>query len=142
MPNPKFIPIADGCCRDVSRQYLRDDGVWCFLEWTPTLNPDNRLPFAEAVSLAQQCELAGGGWSAPDAHQLQSIVDYSRFDPAIDTSVPTFADTKGWYWTGTVDPSSPSGGAYGVYFLDGCLGWGGHGLQGFVRACRLVPASQ
>lgn len=92
-----------------------------------------------ALSYAENLELAGyNDWRLPDAHELQSIVDYTRSpqetgSPAID---PVFTCTQiideggepnyGFYWTGTTHESAVpvNEGEFAVYVAFGeALGW-------------------
>ncbi|HZR35714.1 MAG TPA: DUF1566 domain-containing protein [Nevskia sp.] len=128
---PRFIKLTDGCVRDTLTG----------LEWTPTLNPDKPVGFKAAQKLPAKCELLGGGWQVPEPAQLASIVDYDRYNPAIDTEY--FPDTKsGWYWTSKKDALSPSDCAWTVYFYGGYVNCYNQVLGGFVRAVRRVPAGQ
>lgn len=88
----------------------------------------------EALAYAENLELAGyDDWRVPDAHELQSIVDYTRSmqstcSPAID---PVFGCTQmidegggenfGFYWTGTTHKGSIPGedGSFAVYVAFG-----------------------
>jgi len=67
------------------------------LEWTETLLGGKDVPLKEAEKAVQAL---GDGWRLPTVTELQSLVDRSRSDPAIDTA--KFPDTKSdWYWTST-----------------------------------------
>lgn len=93
----------------------------------------------EALDYSENLTLAGyDDWRLPNAHELQSIVDYTRSmqetdSPAID---PVFGCTQitdeggnpnyGFYWTGTTHAAAvPSGsGGFAVYVSFGeALGW-------------------
>ena len=83
--------------RDPNRFKKLDDGwvrdMLCGLEWGPTA--DKTMTFKQAQDY---CVKLGG--RLPEVNELQSLVDYSKKDPAIDKDL--FPDTKSsWYWTGT-----------------------------------------
>ncbi|HZR35704.1 MAG TPA: DUF1566 domain-containing protein [Nevskia sp.] len=114
------------------------------LEWQAQ-DDGVRRTWAEAKAYCDQLELAGGGWRLPTVAELNSLVDRTRREPAIDTAL--FPATQSdWYWTGEIlaprDASSPSVYAWNVYFSDGSVGYGGQDGSGFVRAVRRVPAGQ
>ena len=93
----------------------------------------------QALAYAESLELGGyDDWRLPNAHELQSIVDYTRSlqttgSPAIDTVftctpiIDEGGDTNyGFYWTGTTHKSSNNQniGTYAVYICFGeALGW-------------------
>lgn len=55
-------------------------------------------------ALAYCANLAQGGrndWRLPNVKELQSIVDYTRRAPAIDTRYFDQSDPKAWYWSST-----------------------------------------
>ncbi len=65
------------------------------LEWSGTLLGGKAVNY-EAASAA--VEALGEGWRLPTRFELESLLDLSRHDPAIDTE--KYPDTKStWYWT-------------------------------------------
>ena len=54
----------------------------------------------DAINYCENLRLDGySNWHLPNINELRSIVDYDRYDPAID---PTFKNTKSSdYWTNT-----------------------------------------
>jgi len=100
------------------------------------------LPFGKCAAACKKLKLAGfADWRMPTVEELFLLADRSKFSPAIDTTA--FPDCKGgWYWTSTVDASSPSVSAWNVHFYLGYAFYGGQSSQGRVRAVRsVVPAS-
>jgi hypothetical protein len=56
----------------------------------------------QALSYCANLKLAGhNDWRLPNVKELQSIVDYTRHDPAIDTRVFRQTDHNGWFWSST-----------------------------------------
>lgn len=133
---------ANGIITLEDRLFQAADGSFYKLQFSPTLNPDQRLEHAEAVALAQQCRLDpdNGAWDAPEIHELAALVDYTQIDPAV---APELKDgTKpNWHWSKT-GYASVSSYAWGVYFSNGVVGYYNRDCSGFVRAVRRVPASQ
>jgi hypothetical protein len=82
--------------------------------------------------------LAIGGftdWRLPTVEELFCLADRTKFNPAIDTAF--FPKCKGdWYWSSTVDASSPGDYAWGVYFDGGFAYCYRQGYEGLVRAVR------
>src|SRR6266702_4340158 len=73
-----------------------------------------------------KCGYAGHrDWHMPNVKELQSIVDYGQFDPAIAPSFPGSTldqsppSGSSGYWTFTTDSSSDSLNAWSVKFDDG-----------------------
>lgn len=67
------------------------------LEWSKTLCGGEKVTYEEAE---KACAELGEGWRLPTREELESILDLSRHEPAIDTD--KFPDTKSsWYWTST-----------------------------------------
>jgi len=62
-----------------------------------------QIMWQQALAYAEDLELAGyPDWRLPDINELQTLVDYSRYYPAID---PLLADdTEGKYWSSTTYP--------------------------------------
>jgi hypothetical protein len=81
-PN-RFQKLEDGWVRD----------KLCGIEWGPTSRSEMDFEDAQAY-----CAKLGG--RLPEVNELQSLVDYSRKEPATNTDI--FPDTKtSWYWSGT-----------------------------------------
>jgi len=92
-------------------------------------NAGEGLDWAGALDYCESLTLGGmSDWRLPDAHELQSIVDYTRSpdttnSPAID---PIFASTEiineggqtdfGWYWTSDTHLDGDDGAAVYVCF--------------------------
>jgi hypothetical protein len=112
------------------------------LEWSKTLGKGQRMSYEEAK---RAVAALGNGWRLPSLQELLSIVDYTRFEPAID--IKRFPDTKsGAYWTGTApawDNQKAPRAAWIVYFYDGLSDcYSRDDDSAFVRAVRSLPAGQ
>ena len=87
------------------------------LQWQD--NEIVELTWWGAIDYCEALNLGGySDWRLPNIKELQSIVDYSRFDPAID---PIFTYTGTYrYWSSTLDADPEAGGyAWFVYFYNG-----------------------
>ncbi len=77
---------------------------------------DYQFNWEEALSYCETLSLAGHtNWRLPNIKELQSIVDYTRADPALDTSVFTFnqsPNTAAYFWSGTTHGDNTKLGAY------------------------------
>jgi len=110
------------------------------LEWSGTLG-DSRMTHADAEKACAELRLGGyDDWRLPTLQELQSIVDYNRCNPAIDTTL--FPDTKAEvYWTASPVASRP-GCAWFVYFNYGYVCSTHRGDVAWVRAVRGPRASE
>lgn len=115
-PN-RFKKLKDGWIRD----------ALLGIEWGPTA--ENLMNWKEAK---KYCTKLGG--RLPEVNELQSLIDYSKHNPAIDKDV--FVDTKSsWYWTG----SEVAGNSYNAWVVD--FYYGGvyntnKANNYYVRPCR------
>jgi hypothetical protein len=101
-------------------------------------DPIARAPWKKAVANAAACEHGGFAWRAPTIREQLRLVDYERFDPAIDTTF--FRGESAWFWTSTPDASSPRGFAWYVNFNYGGAYYYYQSYSGFVRPVRSVAA--
>ena len=67
------------------------------------------------------CTSLGGGARLPEVKELLSLVDYSKFSPALPEGHP-FQDVElSWYWSATALAEVPSSYAWVVAFSDGTV---------------------
>ena len=108
------------------------------LEWSATLCNGERVNHAAAE---KACAALGEGWRLPTDHELLSIVDRRRYNPAIDTD--KFPDTKsGPYWTSTLHASDSSYAWIVIFSSGSALYYHRDSSSAFVRAVRSAPAGQ
>lgn len=116
------------------------DTVTC-LQWQKaTMDTKNgagpdTYTWQEALAVSEGLSLAGhADWRLPDKNELHSIVDYSRYNPAID---PVFAATTqpSHYWSSTTYAGS-TGSAWLVYFGNGYDASDDKSSGYYVRAVR------
>lgn len=89
---------------------------------------------ANAIKVAADLDLLGSkGWRLPTIQELLSIVDYGRFDPAVDPQ--HFKGPYSWTWSSTV-AAGPSGFAWGVLLDDGYSSRYGQSIEFHVLAVR------
>lgn len=77
----------------------------------------------------------GEGWRLPTVDELATLVDRTRYEPAID--VEAFPDTANdWYWTQTPCAWAETSAVWVVGFSLGLVSGSARGLDGCVRAVR------
>lgn len=70
-------------------------------------------PWQESLAYCEGLTLAGhNDWRLPNVKELQSIVDYSRHDPALDPRFFRQSDRTGWFWSSTTHGERVSTAAY------------------------------
>ena len=92
------------------------------------------LRWCDALAYCENMSFAGhDDWRLPNVRELQSIVDYGRFNPSID---PVFGAFSAAYWSSTSAASDPAG-AWGIYFDGGVVDNSlGKDSSYYVRAVR------
>jgi len=105
------------------------------LTWTAEpLQGGKEMTHAEALKACGEVDIFGeADWRAPTIEELLSIVDYTRYDPAVDPEF--FKGPYDWTWSSTI-AKYPAGCAWIV-----ALGYGGSDRDGvdnrnLVRAVR------
>ena len=123
-PFDNFIDNGDGTVTNT------DTG----LMWQKDTDPDT-YEWQDALSYCENLTLAGyDDWRLPNVNELQSLVDYERYGPTINTTY--FPNTQSsYYWSSTTNADYPSGAWY-VGFYDGYVYGRGKSGYGYVRAVR------
>ena len=125
-----FSPNNDGTVTDMSTGLTwqqADDGV--------TRN------WAESLTYCENLTLAGASdWRLPNVKELQSIVDYTRNNPALNTGVFAQTDPAGWFWSSTTHVSTRNGGAANYVCFGPCTSADGSDVHG-AGAQRSDPKS-
>ncbi len=101
------------------------------LEWSHTLLDGETVTHEEALAAIKEL---GPGWRMPTRQELESLLDLSRHDPAIDTT--KYPDTQSrFYWTCTPCAWN-SDAVWVVYFYGGGVDYHHRNSGGCVRAVR------
>jgi hypothetical protein len=89
------------------------------LTW-PRLQSDQLIAWLQASSYCQTLDLNGTGWRLPTIFELESIIDFSQYNWALDPSAFTKPQTplEDRFWASTQDAFSPTS-AWSVDFYHG-----------------------
>jgi hypothetical protein len=121
----RFTDNADGTVSDncTGLMWQKDTAPGTYM-W------QQALQYCETLSLAGQSD-----WRLPNVRELQSIVDYGRYNPSID---PIFGAVSSYYWSSSASVYYPAG-AWLVYFDVGYVDYDYKASAGYVRAVRSGP---
>jgi uncharacterized protein YjdB len=117
-PNPRFTDNGNGTVTDnlTGLIWLKNANCFSTQTWSAALTSGNTLA-SGACGLTDGS--TAGQWRLPNRKELQSLVDRSKFSPALPTGHPfTSVQSAATYWSS----STYSGGtsyAWYVYMLDG-----------------------
>jgi hypothetical protein len=118
---PRFVDNGDGTVTDKRTGLMwQKDTDATKRKWIDARS------YCESLALAQH-----SNWRMPSYAELESILDETRSNPAID---PVFEAMSDWYWSSSAFTSS--GTAWIVGFNIGGAGSGGVDVPGYVRAVR------
>ena len=81
-----------------------------------TSGKPSTMTHSQAVKACKELKYAGHKWRLPTIKELISIIDYEKYNPAIDTKF--FVCQSRWYWSST-NHVHWSGDVWVVYFGDG-----------------------
>ncbi len=101
-------------------------------------NMDIQRRWQDAVSYCNELVFADQtDWRLPSKLELESIVDYDRFDPAMN---PAFSCQSSFYWSSTPHTTNPAY-AWSVFCPDGADHWVHKSNNYEVRCVRSNPPS-
>jgi hypothetical protein len=93
----------------------------------------------DAIKYCNELQLDGGGWRLPNKNELLSIVDYTKYNPAIDDSENGFQNTtSGNYWSSTTSASDTSF----AWFVNFYHGYSYHNYKSYNNYVRCVRSGQ
>jgi len=120
-PDPRFTDNGNGTVKDnlTGLVWLKNAGCFGYgRTWSQGLS--------DAINLADgQCGLSDGSqvgeWRLPNKNELFSLIDYSKYGPAIPTGYPFTNVWSGYsYWASTTfAPNSPGAWSVGMYYGEG-----------------------
>ncbi|MBK1695464.1 hypothetical protein CKO09_12055 [Chromatium weissei] len=99
------------------------------------------MDWSDALTVANNSMLGGySDWRLPNVKELQALVDYNRYDPAIDSHYFPNTPSSLWFWSNSpyADYSTYT---WGVIFYSGGTRNYSRGTYGHVRLVRDVKPS-
>ncbi|MBN1420534.1 MAG: DUF1566 domain-containing protein [Planctomycetes bacterium] len=88
-----------------------------------TVTDGDQLAWDHAIDYCNDLDFAGhSDWRLPNVRELQSIVDYGRFDPAIDPVFEAQASSRYYYWSSSGKADYSDTHAWEVGFTRGSVG--------------------
>ncbi len=118
----RFIDCGDGTIKDTKTGLM----------WQKEGSQES-MSQKEAEKYCQKSDVGGHkDWRLPTVEELTSIVDYKKYNPAIND---VFKCKSDWYWTAT-DYAGSAGIAWIVGFFTGLVNWGDRGSGYYVRPVR------
>lgn len=103
------------------------------LIWQRVLGPAS-YTWADAQAYCAALPASGAGWRVPSVKELTSLVDFTKFDPAIDATL--FPETPSeFFWSSSAAPGNADT-AWGVNFTRGSGGVASTDSTARVRCVR------
>jgi hypothetical protein len=139
--NNNFVDNGDGTVTDKSTGLMWQQTTTSNRTWEQALNYCENLILNNDGQWTSNTPNASGAkysdWRLPNANELQSIVDYSRFSPTIGTTFfpGTAASYSSYYWSSTPYVNDTTI-AWFVGFGYGNVGFGLKTDSNYVRAVR------
>lgn len=105
-PDPRFADNGNGTVTDLltGLVWLKDPSAFTPMAWTNALAVCNELATGQA-SLTDGS--SPGDWRLPNVCELQSLLDFSKYDPALPPRNPFRNVASAIYWTSTTRLDSP-----------------------------------
>ena len=116
------------------------------LQWQDdTAVEGERRTWIEAIDYCENTLVLGGhsDWRLPNINELLSIVDYSKYDPALDTSIfQNYSSAAYWSSTSTLPIATVSSALYVSFYNQGGASLRSYkSSRGWVRCVRDVQAN-
>jgi len=96
----RFLDNGDGTVTDTCTGLMWQQDT-ADVNGDSTIDAKDTLQWQQALQYCEALEFAGhGDWRLPNVRELQTIVNYGTWSPAID---PIFQSMLPWYWSSTTD---------------------------------------
>jgi hypothetical protein len=111
LPSSRFTDNGDGTVTDnlTKLMWTKNASIWGTETWNTAV--DN----CEGYSLAGHSD-----WRLPNLRELQSLIDYSRYSPALPSGHPFTGVQSSYYWSSTTGARNTAY-AWSVYLDDGLV---------------------
>jgi hypothetical protein len=93
-----YTDNGDGTVTDVSTGLM-----WQQDDSSESMNWEEALAYCDGLNLGGYTD-----WRLPNKKELRSLVDYSRYNPAINSTYFPNTNTASWYWSSTTSASGTS----------------------------------
>jgi hypothetical protein len=116
-PSPRFTDNSNGTVTDnlTGLVWLKNANVWGVVNWATALSNCNTL--ANGTGGLTDGSSAGA-WRLPNARELQSLIDYGQYNPALPSGHPFTGVQSSYYWSGTTGATNTAF-AWSVYVGSG-----------------------
>lgn len=113
-PSPRFITGTTGVVTDTLTGLIWLKNANCaggFITWTLAISYSNALydGCTDCFGTLSDCGLSDGSiagdWRLPNVRELQSLIDYAEYDPALPDGHPFTGVLSAHYWSSTGDLS-------------------------------------
>ena len=147
-PTPRFTDNSNGTVTDNLTRliWMKNANAFGTKTWADALTAANGLKSGDAGTGLTDGSKAGD-WRLPNVRELQSLVDYGRYNPALPNTLGTGKWAEGdpfqgvqssFYWSSTTYADDPTY-AWFVNFYDGDVGDGDKSNSYYVWCVRGGP---
>jgi len=135
--SPRFTDNADGTVKDnlTGLIWLKNANCFGVQTWTNALSNSNTLANG-ACGLTDGS--VAGAWRLPNVKELQSLIDFSLFNPALPSGHPFSGVQLNFYWSSTAYAVGPSY-AWGVNLVNGYVRSDDKGFTDYLWPVRGGP---
>jgi hypothetical protein len=126
-PDPRFTDHGDGTVTDNLTGLM----------WTKNADMYGQRTWAEALSDCAGCTEGGyNDWRLPNVRELQSLIDYGQYDPALPDNHPFDPVQSSYYWSSSTYANATGLAWYVSLYVGGYVNYNGKGSGSYVWCVR------